>query len=82
MCFFKRCRSFNDVNMESLDKRASKLLAVRFGSLKKKSATLAFSAEECASVFDPDSSTSKVESFSKFDVTLQPFDLQTQNFQH
>ena len=68
--------------MECVGERASKLLAVRVGGLKKKSATLAFSAEECASVFDPDSSTSRVESFSKFDVTVQPFDLQTQNFQH
>ena len=36
--FFKRFRSFNDVNIGSVDKRASKLLAVKVGDLKKKSA--------------------------------------------
>ena len=53
--------------MESIGSRASKLLAVKVGGLKKKSATLAFTTEECASVFSPDSSLPWVESFSKFD---------------
>ena len=68
MCFFKRFRSFNAKNLGSVGQRAAKLLAVKVGGLKKKSAALAFTAKECAIVFSPDSSTSWVESFSKFDV--------------
>ena len=37
--FNKRFRSFSAVNMGSVDQRASKLLAFKFGGLKKKSAT-------------------------------------------
>ena len=36
--------------------------------LKKKSAVLAFTAEECASAYGQDSNLPRVESFSKFDV--------------
>ena len=36
--FLKRFKSFNTVNMGSVGQRASKLLAVKFGGLKKKSA--------------------------------------------
>ena len=36
--FFERFRSFNAVNIESVDQRTSKLLAVKVGGLKKKSA--------------------------------------------
>jgi len=51
----------------SLDQRASKLLAIEVGVLKKKSATPAIPAKLCASVISPDSSLSGVESFSKFE---------------
>jgi len=54
--------------MGSVNKRTSKLPAFKVGGLKKKSAALAFTVEECASLFGPGSSTSGVESFSKFDV--------------
>ena len=53
--------------MGSIGQRALKLLAVKVGGLKKKSATSAFTAKECASAFGLDSSSSGVESFSKFD---------------
>jgi len=36
--FFKKVRSFNTVSKRSVDQRASKSLAERFGGLKKKSA--------------------------------------------
>ena len=54
--------------MGSVGQRESKLLAVKVEGLKKKSAVLAFTAKECASVFGPDLSISGVESYSKFDV--------------
>ena len=59
-------RSFDAENLESVGKRAVKLQAVKVGGLKKKSAALAFTAEESASVISPDSSSSGVKSFSKF----------------
>ena len=37
--------------MGSVGQRASKLLAVKVGGLRKKSATLAITAEMCASAF-------------------------------
>ena len=37
-CFFKRFRSFNVENVGSVGQRAAKLLAVKVGGLKKKSA--------------------------------------------
>ena len=51
----------------SLDQRTSKLLAVKFGVLKKKSAAIAIPAKLCASAIGPDSSGSGVKSFSKFE---------------
>ena len=51
--------------MKSVSQRAVKLLAVKVGSLKKKSAAAAIPAEFCAIVFGQDSSL--VGSFSKFD---------------
>ena len=51
----------------SVDKRTSKILAVKVGSLKKKSVALAFTAEVCASTFGPGLTLSGVKSFSKFD---------------
>ena len=53
---FKRFRSFNSVNIGSVDERASKLLAVKVGGLMEKSTISAFAAEECAIALDPDSS--------------------------
>ena len=53
--------------MRSVGQRASKLLAVEVGGLKKKSATSAIPADLCASAFGPGSNPGAVESFSKFD---------------
>ena len=38
VCFFKRFRSFNAKNLGSVGQRAAKLLAVKVGGHKKKSA--------------------------------------------
>ena len=51
-------KSFNSVNIRSVDKRASKLLAVKVGDLKEKSATL--------KPVGRDSRTPGVKPFSKF----------------
>ena len=53
--------------MRSIGQRASKLLAVKVGGLKKKSATSAIPTKLCASALCPGSSWPRVESFSKFD---------------
>ena len=66
--FGKWFRSFHTDNIGSLGQRASKLLAVKVGFLKKKSAALAIPAELCASAIGPGSSLSGVESFSKFEA--------------
>ena len=63
----KRLRSFNAENFGSVGQRAAKLLAVKVGVLKKKSAASAIPPKVCASAFGPGSSTPGVESFSKFD---------------
>ena len=63
----KRFRSFNPENFESVGQRAAKLLAVKVGVLKKKSAASAIPPKVCASAFGPGSSKPGVESFSKFD---------------
>ena len=63
----KKSRSFNAKNFGSVGQRAAKLLAVKFGVLKKKSATLAIPAEVFASACCPGLNTRGVESFSKFD---------------
>ncbi len=68
MCTIKKgLRSFDDKNLRSVDQRASKLLAVKVGILKKKSAPSAIPAELCASMIGPESSSSGVELFSKFE---------------
>ena len=67
MCFFKRFRCLSAKNLGSVDQRAAKLLAVKVGVLKKKSAASAISAEVCASTFGPGSNPGTVKSFSKFD---------------
>ena len=53
--------------MRFVGQRAAKLLAVKFGVLKKKSAATAISAEVNASAFGPGWSPPGVKSFSKFD---------------
>ena len=54
--------------IEFLGQRAAKLLAVKVGVLKKKSAALAIPAKVCAIAFRPPSSIpGELESFSKFD---------------
>ena len=42
-------RTFNAVNIGSVGQRATKLLSVKVGGLKKKSTTLAIKDEVCAS---------------------------------
>ena len=42
--------SFNTVNTESVEQRASKLLDLKVVGLKKKSAASAFSAEKCSAI--------------------------------
>ena len=59
--------SFHDKNLKSVGQRASKLLAVKVGVLKKKSAPSAIPAELCASVIGPSSSSSGIELFSKLE---------------
>ena len=53
--------------MWSAGQRASKLLAVKVGGLKKKSATSAIPAKVCAGAFGAGLSTPRVKSFTKFD---------------
>ena len=65
--FGKGFRSFHTGNIESVCQRASKLLDVKVGVLKKKSASLAIPAQLCASTLGPCSSLPRVKSFSNFD---------------
>ena len=65
--FEKGSRSFHTGNIGSVDQRAAKLLAVRFGSVKEKSVASAITAEVFASAFGLGSSPPRIESFSKFD---------------
>ena len=46
--FFKGSRSFNSVNMGSVDRRTTKLLAFKVGEFKKKSAASGITAEVSA----------------------------------
>ena len=55
-------RSFNAKNLRSIGQRASKLLAVKFGGLKKKFAAQPYPLEPAGL----DSRLLGVESFSKF----------------
>ena len=64
--FLKGFISFNAKNLGSVCQRAAKLLAVKVGVLKKKSATLAIPAEVCASAFGPGLTLSGVKPFSNF----------------
>ena len=63
----KKSRSLRAKNFGSVGQRATKLLAVKVGVLKKKSAASAIPPKVCASAFSPSSSTPGVESFSTFD---------------
>ena len=65
--FEKGFRSFHMCNIRSVGQRASKLLAVKFGILKKESAASAIPAELCARTLGLGSSFPRVKSFSKFD---------------
>ena len=65
--FEKGFRSIDARNLGSIGQRAAKLLAVKVGVLKKKSAASAIPADLCASAFGPGSNPGAVESFSKFD---------------
>ena len=53
--------------MGSVDQRAAKLPAVKFGVLKEKSAALAIPPVLCAIAFGPGSMPGPLKSFSKFD---------------
>ena len=80
VCFFKRFRSLNAENLGSVGQRAAKLLAVKVGGLKKGlPAGPGPSQPVC-----PGSIPSRSPIILKvwWLVTLQPFDLQTLNFQH
>ena len=57
----------NAENLGSVSQRAAKLLAVKVGVLKKKSAASAIPLILCAIAFGPGSSWPGVKSFSKFD---------------
>ena len=63
----EKSRSFTAKNFGSVGQRAAKLLAVKVGVLKKKSAASAIPPKVCASAFGPGSSTTGDESLSKFD---------------
>ena len=67
MCFFLRFRCFIVKNLGSVGQRATKLLAIKVGVLKKKSAASAIPLNLCASAFSPGSIPVTVQSFSKFD---------------
>ena len=54
-------------NFGSVGQKAAKVLAVKVGVLKKKSAASAIPLKVCASAFCPRLSTTRVESLSKFD---------------
>ena len=56
MYFGKEFASFHTSKIELLGQRDAKLLAVKVGALKKKSAALAIPAKVCASAFSQDSS--------------------------
>ena len=60
-------KGFNTGNIGSVDQRPAKLLAVKVGVLKKKSAVLVIPPIWCAISFDPGSIPGAVQSFSKFD---------------
>ena len=64
---YKRLRSFNNENLGSVGQRAAKLLVVKVGVLKKKSATSAIPPELCAITFGPGSIPGELKSCSKFD---------------
>ena len=76
----KRFRSLNAENLKSAGQRAAKLLAVKIGGLKKKSAAQPRPHSNHPARFE----FSRGWIILKFwcPVTLQPFDLQTPNFQH
>ena len=62
--FGKRIRSFYARKIGSVGQRASKLLAVKVGGLKKKSANRLPALLE---LLNPDSTAPRVEPFSNFD---------------
>ena len=53
--------------MRSVAQRTLKLLAIKVGGLKRKSAALAFKAKSCASALGPGLTLPEVKSYSKFD---------------
>ena len=65
--FGKRVRSFYERKIGSVNLKALKILNVKVGGLKKKSAALAIIAKVCPSTFFLDSSPPGFKSFSKFD---------------
>ena len=76
VCFFKRFRCLNAKNLGSVGQRAAKLLAVKVGGLKKKSAGRPWPQSASLLRFDSRSRSNHSESLMAGNlVTLQPFDL-------
>ena len=65
--FENKIRSWNAENFGSVGQRAAKLLAVKVGVLKKKSAASAIPPELSAIAFGLGSNPGPLQSFSKFD---------------
>ena len=65
--FENRLTSFIAESFRSVSQKAAKLLAVKDGVLKEKSAASAIPPKVCASAFGPGSSPPGVKSFLKFD---------------
>ena len=82
--FGKGFRSFHKGNIGSVDQKAAKFLAVKVGVLKKKSATSADSSQIVCKQVRPGFDYNWVWIILKvwWRVILQPFDLQTPNFQY
>ena len=68
----KSFRSFNAKNYDFVGHRTAKLLAVKIGVLKKKSAASAIPAKVCARSISLGSRTPWVKSFSKFEDGVCP----------
>ena len=69
--FGKGFRSFYTGNIGSVGQRAAKLLIVKVGGFKKKSAALAITAEVCASAWHAGSTLQRFESSNPPSKTIQ-----------
>ena len=78
MCIFKRFRCLNAKNLESVGQRAAKLLAVKVGGLKKKSASRPQPQSASVPGFDSRSRSNHSQSLMAGNFAAR---LQTPNFQ-